>query len=35
MGKFDFIKEGNVLFWHVPDNGPLMEFIKLFLFRRL
>ena len=21
MGKYDFIKEGNVLFWHDPDNG--------------
>lgn len=21
MGKFDFIKEGKVLFWHDPDNG--------------
>lgn len=21
MGKYDFIKKGNVLFWHDPDNG--------------
>lgn len=21
MGKYDFIKEGNVLFWHDPDKG--------------
>ena len=21
MGKYDFIKKGNVLFWYDPDNG--------------
>lgn len=21
MGKYDFIKTGNLLYWHDPDNG--------------
>ena len=21
MGKYDFIKNGNLLYWHDPDNG--------------
>lgn len=30
MGEYDFIKEGNILYWHDPDNGKSNGDYKVF-----
>ena len=32
MGKYDFIKTGNLLYWNDPDNGISSGVTKLFPF---
>lgn len=34
MGKYDFIKLGNLLYWHDPDSGLSNGVTKWLLFRK-
>ena len=34
MSKYDFIKQGNLLYWHDPDNGLSDGATELFPHRK-